>query len=88
MSLAANPALRSSATAPEHGASRVHLEESRRLPLTNLSLLALVVGVVTGFGAVGFRDLIGFVHNLAFAGRVSFRYDANVFTGASPGARW
>ena len=53
MSLAANPALRSSATAPEHGASRVHLEESRRLSLTNLSLLALVVGVVTGFGAVG-----------------------------------
>jgi CIC family chloride channel protein len=84
VNLAANPALRSSAAAPEPGASGVHLEESRRLSLTNLSLLALAVGVVTGFGAVGFRDLIGFVHNLAFAGRLSFRYDANVFTGGAP----
>src|SRR5579862_2959054 len=47
--------------------------------------LALLVGVVTGFGAVGFRDLIGLIHNLAFYGRLSFHYDANVFTGA---ARW
>ncbi|HVN01233.1 MAG TPA: chloride channel protein [Caulobacteraceae bacterium] len=50
-----------------------------------LSLLALLVGVVTGFGAVGFRDLIGLVHNVAFKGQPSFAYDANVFTGAS---RW
>jgi CIC family chloride channel protein len=50
-----------------------------------LTLLALVVGVVTGFGAVGFRDLIGLVHNFAFGGKLSFAYDANVFTGA---ARW
>ncbi|HTO81616.1 MAG TPA: chloride channel protein [Methylomirabilota bacterium] len=49
-----------------------------------LSLLALLVGVVTGFGAVGFRDLIGLVHNFAFKGQLSFAYDANVFTGASP----
>ena len=84
MSLAANPALRSSPSAPEPGASGVQLEASRRLSLTNLSLLALVVGLVTGLGAVGFRDLIGLVHNFAFAGRLSYRYDANVFTGAAP----
>ena len=61
-----------------------NLEHERRLSLTQLSLLALIVGVVTGFGAVGFRDLIGLIHNLAFQGRLSFRYDANVFTGAAP----
>ncbi|HEY1751806.1 MAG TPA: chloride channel protein [Caulobacteraceae bacterium] len=60
-------------------------EEARtRLSLTGLALLALLVGVVTGFGAVGFRDLIGLVHDLAFQGRLTFAYDANVFTGASP----
>ncbi len=58
--------------------------DTRRLSLLQLSLLALLVGVVTGFGAVGFRDLIGLVHNFAFKGQLSFTYDANVFTGASP----
>ena len=64
--------------------SQIQREESRRLPLAQLSLIALAVGVVTGFGAVGFRDLIGLIHNLAFTGRLSFRYDANLFTGAAP----
>ncbi len=50
-----------------------------------MSLLALGVGIVTGFGAVGFRDLIGLIHNISFLGRVSFLYDANRFTGV---ARW
>ncbi len=62
--------------------------DGRRLSLMRLSLLALLVGIVTGFGAIGFRDLIGLVHNFAFAGRLSFRYDANVFTGASPWGPW
>jgi len=69
---------------PEPKATGLQVDESRRLSLTRLSLLALVVGLVTGPGAVGFRDLIGFVHNFAFAGRLSYRYDANVFTGAAP----
>ena len=56
--------------------------------LLRLSLLALLVGVVTGFGAVAFRDLIGLIHNLAFFGRISFHYDANVFTGASRWGPW
>jgi chloride channel protein, CIC family len=60
------------------------IEESRRLHLAVLSLFALVLGVVTGFGAVAFRDLIGLIHNLMFAGRLTVRYDANLFTGASP----
>jgi CIC family chloride channel protein len=68
----------------EPTAARHHGEEAHRLSLPQLSLLALCVGVVTGFGAVGFRDLIGLIHNLAFEGRLSFRYDANLFTGAAP----
>ena len=65
-------------------ASVLAAEESRRLPLVVISLLALALGVVTGVGAVAFRDLIGLIHNLAFAGVFSVRYDANVFTGPAP----
>jgi chloride channel protein, CIC family len=56
----------------------------RPVGLVRLSLLALIVGIVTGFGAVGFRDLIGLIHNLLFLGQTAFRYDANLFTPASP----
>lgn len=73
---------------PERTKSVVELEEKQRLPLMTLVFLALVVGVVTGFGAVGFRDLIGLVHNIAFTGRPSFDYDANVFTAAAPWGPW
>jgi CIC family chloride channel protein len=55
-----------------------------RLGLVRLSLLAIVVGLVTGLGAVVFRDLIGFIHNLTFLGVFSFDYEANVFTPPSP----
>src|ERR1017187_3462669 len=59
-------------------------EESRQLPLAQLSLLALGLGVVTGLGAVLFRDLIGLIHNLAFAGHALVHYDANIFTAPAP----
>jgi hypothetical protein len=36
-----------------------------------LSFLALLIGIVGGLGAVGFRDLIGLVHNVAFLGRLA-----------------
>lgn len=49
-----------------------------------LCLLALLVGTVTGFGAVGFRDLIGLIHNGVFLGVAGVAYDANRFTPASP----
>ncbi len=57
---------------------------SPSISLVSLSLLAVLVGIVTGLGAVLFRDLIGFIHNLFFLGRLSVHYDANVFTPASP----
>jgi CIC family chloride channel protein len=59
-------------------------DESRQLPLAQISLLALGLGVVTGIGAVLFRDLIGVIHNLFFTGHALLHYDANVFTDPAP----
>jgi CIC family chloride channel protein len=63
-------------------------EESHRLSLVQLTLLALALGVVTGLGAVLFRDLIGLIHNLMFTGRLALRYDANRFTAPAPWGPW
>ena len=46
--------------------------------------LAIVVGIITGFGAVAFRALIGLIHNIAFLGTFSIPYDASVFTPTGP----
>src|ERR1700729_2681198 len=59
-------------------------DESRQLPLAQISLLALGLGGVTGIGAVLFRDLIGLIHNLLFTGHFSLHYDANLFTAPAP----
>jgi chloride channel protein, CIC family len=47
-------------------------------------LSALAIGLIAGFGAVLFRAMIGGLHNLFFLGQLSFDYDANVHTPASP----
>ena len=52
--------------------------------LLALSLLAICLGVATGVGAVGFRALIGLIHNIFYLGRLSAVYDANVLEPASP----
>lgn len=54
------------------------------IDLVRLSLLAVLVGLISGFGAVLFRALIAFVHNLAFLGSFSVDYDASQFTPSSP----
>ncbi len=54
------------------------------ISLPRLSVLALIIGVATGYGAVAFRGLIGLIHNFAFLGVWSWNYDANVFTEPSP----
>ena len=46
--------------------------------------MALVVGVITGFGAVVFRGLIGLIHNLFFLHQFSFVYDSSLFTPSNP----
>jgi chloride channel protein, CIC family len=60
------------------------IDQNHPMRLPQLSLLALGLGIVTGIGAVLFRDLIGLVHNLLFAGQFSAHYDANVFTAPAP----
>jgi CIC family chloride channel protein len=52
--------------------------------LLSLSLCAIVVGVVTGFGSILFRELIGLIHNAFFLRQISALYDANVYTPTSP----
>jgi CIC family chloride channel protein len=49
-----------------------------------LALCAVLVGVVGGVGAVAFRALIAFFHNLLFLGKLSLHYDANIHTIPSP----
>ena len=68
-------------TAPR---SEVSTGDARPLPLVLLCALALVVGIITGLGAVVFRALIGLMHNLLFLGHWAFNYDSNLFTPASP----
>ncbi len=54
------------------------------LGLFGFALLSLLVGVVSGLGAVVFRIMIGFFHNVLFLGKISFVYDANSHTPAGP----
>jgi CIC family chloride channel protein len=58
--------------------------QTRPLRPLALSILSLGVGVVAGLGAVAFRDLIAFFHNLLLLKKLSFVYDANVHTPVSP----
>ncbi len=52
--------------------------------LVFISVLALITGLITGFGAIFFRGLIAVIHNLFFLGTFSLQYDANIFTPAGP----
>jgi len=76
------------AKSAEPSVTRLEAEVSERLSLPRLTLLALGLGIITGLGAVLFRDLIGLLHNLAFTGRLAIGYDANVFTPAAPWGAW
>jgi CIC family chloride channel protein len=57
---------------------------SRTLGPLWFSLLAVVVGIVAGLGAVVFRGLIALFHNLLFLGEISLAYNANEHTPSSP----
>ena len=58
--------------------------ENHTIGLLWLSLLAILTGIVAGFGAVAFRGLIAFVHNLLFLGKLSLTYESNIHTPLSP----
>lgn len=72
--------------APLQPRAVAHLDDDSIEPvaLRWLCCLAFIVGIVTGFGAVVFRALIGLVHNAFFLGHLSFAYDASHFTPAAP----
>jgi CIC family chloride channel protein len=63
-------------------------DDERRVNLLVLCGLALVVGVMTGVGAVALRALIGFFHNALYNGTFSIWYDANVSEGPSRFGDW
>jgi CIC family chloride channel protein len=46
--------------------------------------LSILIGIVAGLGAVAFRGLIAFFHNLLFLRKFSVIYDANIHTPSSP----
>jgi chloride channel protein, CIC family len=62
--------------------------DERKVSLLTLCGLALVIGVMTGLGAVAFRALIGFVHNAFYNGKLSFVYDANIAEAPSRFGDW
>ncbi len=69
----------------EQGPSDVsEADEGGRLGLVSLSLLALLVGIASGVGAIVFRLLIGLIHNLLFLGQFVAHCDTKLFTPASP----
>jgi len=53
------------------------LKEEETKDFLKISLFASVVGIVSGFGAILFRCLIAFSHNLFFFGSFSLLYDSN-----------
>lgn len=63
------------------------LNSKTELPL-QFALLAVAVGIAAGFGALIFRALIAFFHNLFFLKLVSVHYDANVHTILGPWGAW
>jgi len=58
--------------------------ENRQVTIVTLSLFAVIIGVVTGLGAIFLRMLIAVIHNLFFLGIFSWEYNANVPTGPGP----
>ena len=61
-----------------------HSNGEVRFGIGPLCVLAALVGVVTGFGALIFRVMISLVHNLFFLKTVSLSYDSSLFTPANP----
>jgi CIC family chloride channel protein len=58
--------------------------EAAHVGLASLCVLAAIVGIVTGFGALLFRLMIGAIHNLFFLQTFSVNYDSSQFTPTNP----
>ena len=73
---------------PRLGGQTPARKDERRVSLLVLCALALIVGIMTGCGAVALRALIGLFHNAFYNGTFSFLYDANVSEGPSRFGNW
>ena len=73
---------------PQTPASSPRSPDFVHLPIAMMCALAAIVGVVTGFGALVFRLMISFVHNLLFLHTISLNYDSSQFTGPHPWGAW
>ncbi len=62
--------------------------DRRTVGLVTLCIMSIVVGAVTGLGAIALRALIGLIHNFAFLGTYSWYYDANEHTPPSVWGPW
>jgi len=82
MFFAPSPPQRTSSGAAFNGAEHV------RVNLLVLCALAVLVGLVTSFGAIVLRALIGLVHNAFYNGVLSPFYDANVLEARSRFGDW
>ena len=76
------------ASSPPASAAQAHDDPATRVNLLILCLLAVVIGLATGLGAVALRALIGVIHNLCYNGRFSYIYDANVLEAPSRFGDW
>ena len=43
----------------------------------SMFVMSFLIGIIAGFGAIVFRGMIGFVHNLSFNGELSFLFNGN-----------
>jgi len=69
-------------------ASTSESADESQLNLVWFSLLAVVLGIVTGLGAIAFRYLIAFFHNLFFYAEVSFHYESEQLFAPSVWGNW
>jgi CIC family chloride channel protein len=70
--------------AQEEGGRLSDDEPETSFRLCRLVLLAVITGVAAGLGAVVFRAMVAFSHNLLFLGNFSLSYDASVHTPPGP----
>jgi CIC family chloride channel protein len=70
--------------ANEKGAGPQTISHAAPVSTPGFYLLAILVGLAAGGGAVLFRALIALFHNLLFLQKLSSAYDANIHTPASP----
>jgi CIC family chloride channel protein len=57
--------------------------EGRSASLVEVSILALVIGIVTGLAGVLFRAIVAGIHDFFFLGAFSLYYDPNIHTPSS-----